>query len=44
MEFVHGHLAFAHEGWWKEFCEHEFAAHSTGKSWCLDCGANLRTD
>lgn len=41
MEFALGHLGFRHPGWWKSRCDHEFAAHSTSRSWCLDCGTDL---
>jgi hypothetical protein len=40
MEFSLGHLAFTHEGWWKRFCEHDMEAHTSTRSWCLDCGAD----
>jgi hypothetical protein len=41
MEFSLGHLMFTHEGWWKRFCEHDYAAHGARGSWCLDCGAEV---
>lgn len=39
LEFVHGHLAVRHPGWWKRHCKHEYEAHMTTLSWCLTCGA-----